>query len=67
MEDKTTRRPTTAGRNAWRLSCTIKDPDYIREIKYRMADDDVSVDELLLAGIKLYMATPPKRPPLKRS
>lgn len=65
MANKPGKKRTTEGDEPWRISCYIRDPDFARQIKYRLVDDDLKIEELVLAGVRLYMSTPPKRPPVR--
>lgn len=46
----------------WRISALIKNKDMQYQIKYRALDDEISYEDLVLAGIKLYLQTPSKNP-----
>jgi hypothetical protein len=55
-------RQTAAGEKPWRIGALVKDKDLQREIKYRALDDEMTYEELVLAGIRLYLLTPSKNP-----
>ena len=46
----------------WRIGALIRDKDLQYEIKYRALDDEMTYEDLVLAGIKLYLQTPSKNP-----
>ena len=46
----------------WRISALIRDKDMQYQIKYRALDDEISYEDLVIAGIKLYLQTPSKNP-----
>ena len=46
----------------WRISALIKNKDMQYQIKYRALDDEMTYEDLVLAGIRLYLQTPSKNP-----
>ena len=46
----------------WRISALLRDKDLQYAVKYRALDDEISYEDLVIAGIKLYLQTPSKNP-----
>ena len=46
----------------WRISALLRDRDLQYAVKYRALDDEISYEDLVIAGIKLYLQTPSKNP-----
>ncbi|MHB8071455.1 MAG: hypothetical protein ACYDHF_05850 [Candidatus Cryosericum sp.] len=55
-------KPKDGTEKLWKIGALIRDKDLEYAIKYRALDDDISYEELVIAGIKLYLQTPPKHP-----
>lgn len=46
----------------WRIGALLRDKDLQYAVKYRALDDEISYEDLVIAGIKLYLRTPSKNP-----